>query len=114
MGFELLPIEDGDEDKYDVITITSPSRWTSYKFVGEVSPEPVFYDPTDADLGETEGYPAFVNHTTHDDPNPEVEDKIGIVDPYGLIIETHVYATYHWKKAIHQEIYPESLRPYLG
>ena len=26
MGFELLPIEDGDENKYDVITITNPSK----------------------------------------------------------------------------------------
>ena len=33
MGFQLLPIEPGDEDIYDVFTITSPLKWTPHKFV---------------------------------------------------------------------------------
>ena len=32
IGFEILPIEDGDETRYDVFTITSPLRWTPHKF----------------------------------------------------------------------------------
>ena len=32
MGFELLPIEPGDEDRYDVITITNPERWYPNKY----------------------------------------------------------------------------------
>ena len=32
MGFEILPIEKGDEDKYDIITITNPERWNPHKF----------------------------------------------------------------------------------
>ena len=32
MGFEILSIEDGDEDKYETITITSPERWRPHKF----------------------------------------------------------------------------------
>src|SRR6476620_3322109 len=32
MGFEILPIEDGDEDKYETFTITSPERWNPHKF----------------------------------------------------------------------------------
>ncbi len=35
MGFEILPIEDGDQDKYDVITITSPARWAPQQFTQE-------------------------------------------------------------------------------
>ena len=32
LGFELLPFEEGDEDRYDVLTITGPLRWTPRKF----------------------------------------------------------------------------------
>ena len=32
MGFEILPIEEGDETKFDIITITSPLRWTPTNF----------------------------------------------------------------------------------
>ena len=33
MGFELLPIEDGDEDRYDIFTITSPAKWIPKNFL---------------------------------------------------------------------------------
>src|SRR5687768_5098195 len=45
MGFELLPVEDGDEDIYDMFTITSPMRWTPRKYKDE-SFDGYFYDPT--------------------------------------------------------------------
>ena len=32
MGFEILPMEDGDEDKYETFTITSPEKWNPHKF----------------------------------------------------------------------------------
>ena len=32
MGFEILPLEPGDEDIYDIITITNPERWHPHKF----------------------------------------------------------------------------------
>ena len=32
MGFELLPIEDGDEDKDKIIIITSPEKWIPHQF----------------------------------------------------------------------------------
>ena len=32
MGFEILPYEEGDVDKYDVFTITSNEEWTPQKF----------------------------------------------------------------------------------
>ena len=47
MGFEILPIEDDDLMKYDIITITSPNRWTPYKFVNEVIKDNYYYDPRD-------------------------------------------------------------------
>ena len=34
MGFELLPIEYGDEDKYNIISITSPKKWIPQDFCG--------------------------------------------------------------------------------
>ena len=33
MGFDLLPIEDGDENKYEIITINSPNRWNPQESV---------------------------------------------------------------------------------
>ena len=62
MGFELLPIEDGDENKYDVITITNPSKWTPQTFVGEPFQEQMCYDPSDEIPVETKGHLALVNH----------------------------------------------------
>ena len=32
MGFEILPFEKEDEDKYGIITITNPERWHPHKF----------------------------------------------------------------------------------
>ena len=34
MGFELLRIEDGDEEKYNIITITSPNKRIPHDFCG--------------------------------------------------------------------------------
>ena len=33
MGFKPLPIEPGDEELYEIFTITSPLKWTPYKFL---------------------------------------------------------------------------------
>ncbi len=60
MGFEILPIEDGDENIYDVITITSPNRWIPHKFMHE-SPEE-----------KDDEY--VVNHTSHE--NSSIELKV--------------------------------------
>ena len=35
MGFEILPLEPGDEERYDIITITSPETWTPFRFQGK-------------------------------------------------------------------------------
>lgn len=32
MGFEILPNEEGDDDRYDIITITSSEKWVPHKF----------------------------------------------------------------------------------
>jgi hypothetical protein len=93
MGFELLPIEEGNENKYNVITITSPSRWTPQKFVSEASNKPYFYDPTDAISNEELEYPAFANHAAQelDEQSPNEIGDISIVDPYQPLLETQAY-----------------------
>jgi hypothetical protein len=65
MGFELLPFEEGDEDKYDVITITSPNRWTPRTFTQESPTKPYFYDPSD----ETTSVPLDHIPDMHTDTN---------------------------------------------
>ena len=32
MGFEILPYEDGDDERYDVIEITHSDRWVPARF----------------------------------------------------------------------------------
>src|SRR5687768_5047058 len=66
MGFEILPIEDGDESKYEVITITSPIRWKPQQFLNEKVQDAYFYDPSNHNLDHTtQGeYPATVNHAS--------------------------------------------------
>ena len=60
MGFELLPIEDGDEEIYEMFTITSPLKWTPHKFAKQ-SDDPCSNDPFNAITNVT-GYPAVLNH----------------------------------------------------
>ena len=60
MGFELLPIEPGDEEIYEMFTITSPLRWTPQKFATK-NHDPCYYDPSDA-VANITGYPAVLNH----------------------------------------------------
>ena len=38
MGFEILPIGDGDEDRYDIIPITGQGQWTPRQFMDVVKP----------------------------------------------------------------------------
>ena len=55
MGFELLPIEPGDEDKFEIITITHPERWHPRKFQTEVykASTESKSDPMSSDTQET-------------------------------------------------------------
>ena len=92
MGFEILPIEDGDETKYDIITITSPLRWTPHKL-----PEKYFYDPEDTIPNSTleikaksDGYPFMLNHTMQDtlDTDVNTSDILSITSSTVPLIET--------------------------
>src|SRR5688572_19982130 len=115
MSFELLPVEDGDEDIYDIFTITSPLRWTPRKFKDE-SFDGYFYDPTDFD-GEAQGYPALVNHMSKAIEPSEIDNRIVEIVVSELasapLVETHVLATSSWHKVIHEEIDSMYLRLYL-
>ena len=60
MGFEILPIKEGDEDSYDIITITSPEKWVPHRFQKH-SEEILPYDPTDMQPEqEKHDYPAVL------------------------------------------------------
>ncbi len=114
MGFELLPIEDGDEDRYDTFTITCPAKWTPSKFADEIPPEPAFYDPLDNNPLDTDGYPALINHISQDDNIIEFYNELGVVDPDMPMMETQVMSVAAWHRTIPHEVDPERLRPYLG
>ena len=75
MGFELLPVETNDEDKYDIITITSPERWNPHRFTQHNSDANSYFDPSDmltaeSNLAKTKAdYPAFLHHlSAHNSP----------------------------------------------
>ena len=115
MGFQMLPIEEGDEQRYDVFTITNPIRWTPRKFKDELLFDGYFYDPTDID-NDVQGYPALINHTTQLNHVKMETTKCNEPDydkPEPLI-ESHIYASSLWHRVIHQDIDPMHLRPYLG
>ena len=122
MGFELLPIEPGDEDRYETFTITSPQRWTPQKFVN-ANHAPCFYDPTDA-VTEVTNYPACLDHLLlnmgtlgendlHNDPKCQ-NDHFDMTDMTLPIMESHVLATATWHRVTHKDIDPNILRPFLG
>ena len=61
-GFEILPIEPDDEDKYDIIRITSPEKWQPHKYKRD-NKSIMPYDPTDLDHEQDKmDYPATLNH----------------------------------------------------
>ena len=60
MGFEILPVESGDEEIYNIITVTSPERWTPHKFLAASNVQ-FPYDPSDLDA-EVSNYSASLNH----------------------------------------------------
>src|SRR5687768_2553687 len=116
VGFELLPVENGDEDIYDMFTITSPLRWTPRKYKDE-SFDRYFYDPTDA-TEEPQGYPALVSHLSQEIEPSEIDQKTveNVVFEFASapLVETQVLATTSWHRVIHEEIDPMHLRPYFG
>jgi hypothetical protein len=91
MGFEILPVEDGDEDKYDVITITSPEQWKPRRYkdsslslhvtnspdppgvlYSTMSPEPPTENPVTMPQYEYDPMPSddfsnFINGLTYDE-----------------------------------------------
>ena len=115
MGLELLPFEEGDEDRYDVLTITSPLRYTPRKFKDEAFDE-YFYDPTDVEE-EAQGYPALVNHLSQEIApskvaNKTVESVVSVISSAPLI-ETQVLATTSWHRVIMEILIQCILDPIL-
>jgi hypothetical protein len=117
MGFELLPIEPDDEDKYDIITITSPEKWNPHQFTKHESNTPHFYDHSDWTNTDTKlvpaniDYPSSLSHLSlinncvhdHDQPNDHNDDPFDayvcpndhfdMTDMTHPLIESHVLAT---------------------
>lgn len=106
MGFELLPIEEGDEDKYDVITITSPGKWNPQTFLGEIPQEPAPYEPTNEDFKLSE---IVVNHTSQTDPDLSDDSMVKVVDPYTPMMKTQVLAASAYRRSVHHHMDPEKL-----
>ena len=123
MGFELLPIEDGDEDIFDMFSITSPEKWTPRKFVKDIYDYDQYYDPNDLNDLDSE-YPASLNHLSLkpicDDENDRINDydchndRFDVSSMSHSMIESHVLATATWHRVIHKDIDPVLIRPYLG
>ena len=62
MKFESLPFEQDDEEKYDIITITSPEKWTLHKFQKHKHDIQLF-DSTNFEPGDTKtAYPTTLDH----------------------------------------------------
>ena len=121
MDFEILPVESGDAEIYDIITITSPERWTPHKLLTD-SNDPFPYDPSDLELhAEISNYPASLNHLSKISEDSR-ENKIGsgeITEFFTLnyqlpIMDTQICATFTWHRVIYQNIDPRHLRPYLS
>ena len=116
MEFELLPIEPDDESKYDVITITSPERWTPHKFTRP--PDDTYtYDPADSAIAPTSDYPSALNHVAikmdnfeANDPSIDhpvcLSDQLCMTDVTQPLVESQILATAPWHRVIHKDIDP--------
>jgi hypothetical protein len=122
IGFEILPIEPGDEDTYDIITITSPEKWKPSRFVTYYNDdaEMYTYDPSDLDPNiDGNDYPSSINHLStisEESGEPGSGEVIVLftLDTSLPISDTQICATSTWHRVIYQNIDPRSLRPYLS
>ena len=125
MGLRLYPFEEGDEDKYEIFTITSDEPWVprtfqdgnkayvtknltknnSLKIVQNVQLkgiDPYYYDPTD------DSEPIY---------GSEVElslDENVLTTMTEAESEAQIYALKAWHRVIHKELEPSYLQPFLG
>src|SRR5688500_5142586 len=114
MGFKILPIEEDDEDRYDIITITSPERWTPFNFLTLTESPGYFFDPSD-EPNEDDDPLTSVNHMAQGNPFEELEDvSFYPLDKSMPLVDTQILATATWHKVIYKENDPKQLRPYLG
>ena len=118
MSFEVLPFEPGDEDLWETFNITSPKKWTPYKFLS--TNELSYYDPTDEAIGTTGKYPAVLNHMSIDRSisgeadchNDRPNDYDPANDPFSMtsvsqpILDTQILATGTWHRVIYKDIGP--------
>ena len=112
-----MPVEPGDEDKYETITITSPTKWIPHNFVKLNNEDLYTNNPSDNDSTlEVSDYPAALNHTHADQGSGETsgEEEFNILDESMPILDTQICATATWHRAIPKEIDPKLFRPYLG
>src|SRR5687768_3096974 len=131
MGFEILPIEDGDEEIFEIFTITTPVRWTPQRFVHDPiqsdtldiaeTPTATYTVHTDSPADTAPEHQEFSHDETRsqdsqEEPQPPIFDlvKFDFVHSKEPMIETQVFATSTWHRVIHQNIDPMQLRPYLG
>lgn len=116
MGFKLLPIDQDDEDIYDIIPINSPTRWTPSKYLNHKDLNAYPYDPSDHTHVEEEGsYPNQVNHLSN--IHQDIDEKnfnFNTMDPELPLVNTQVLATIRWHRVIYEDIDPRHLRQFLG
>src|SRR5438046_390047 len=107
MGFELFPIEDGDEDKYDIITITRSGKWNPQKILVEGSQNSMPYEPTDEEFQLSEKHLVAANHMFQEDLESSAGSMIKVVDPYVSMIETQVLAASAYRRSLLKELDPK-------
>ena len=117
----MLPVEPDDEDKYEVITNTSPRRWTPHEFT--IPPDDTYvFDPADSSLAPNSDYPSVLNHVViqmdkfeANDPSNDMEchmdrpvclsDKLCMTYVTQPVIESQILAIVTWYRFIHKDIH---------
>ena len=135
MGFEILPVEEGDIDevdpKFDIFEITGPKRWTPARFRsvnhGKVSKDAPVKDeyPNSILKGSTkpqtlgETLDSLITSESQFGPyNVHLEDKPGWIPQvsFALAAQKKPYKAHvkTWKRTHHPDVDPETFRQYLG
>lgn len=112
MGFEMLPIEDGDEDLYDVVTVISLIRWTPHQFMCKNKPHQNIYDPSDTNNETSQNeHSASINHITqvfHVDQFPETHEHP--LENFALWFQTNLsWKLWCWQLQLGTELFIRTL-----
>lgn len=100
--FEILPFEDDDKERWEVIRVTSPKIWIPHRYKKDNKVEQS-YDPTNLAQDQVlQAYPASLNHIARYKSDADSEENFKLSsDSSSPIADSQICASATWHRVIY-------------